>query len=141
MKHKYKLALMDMAERFGQTSEATRLKVGALLYKNDNIISMGVNGTRAGWYTNKCEDEHGVSTAAVRHAEAAALDKLRRSHETSIGATLFCSHACCLNCAVEIAEAGITKVYYRHQYKNDDGIAYLTNAGIEVEQLGTELEY
>lgn len=135
MKPKYKLALMDMAERFGQTSEATRLKVGALLYKNDNIISLGVNGTRAGWYTNKCEDADGVTKNEVRHAEVAALDKLRRSHETSLGAVLFCSHACCLNCAVELVEAGITKVYYRHTYRNEDGIAYLTNAGIEVEQL------
>lgn len=135
MKPKYKLALMDMAERFGQTSEATRLKVGALLYKNDNIISLGVNGTRAGWYTNKCEDADGVTKNEVRHAEVAALDKLRRSHETSLGAVLFCSHACCLNCAVELVEAGITKVYYRHTYRNEDGIAYLTNAGIEVGQL------
>lgn len=135
MKPKYKLALMDMAERFGQTSEATRLKVGALLYKNDNIISLGVNGTRAGWYTNKCEDANGVTKNEVRHAEVAALDKLRRSHETSLGAVLFCSHACCLNCAVELVEAGITKVYYRHTYRNEDGIAYLTNAGVEVEQI------
>lgn len=135
MKEKYKLALMDMAERFGQTSEATRLKVGALLYKNDNIISMGVNGTRSGWHTNKCEDENGNTTPHVRHAEVAALDKLRKSNETSIGATLFCSHACCLNCAVELVEAGVSKVYYRHHYRNLDGLSYLDSHGVVCEQI------
>lgn len=45
MKQKYLLALMDMTERFGLTSEAKRLQVGASIVKNGSIISLGVNGT------------------------------------------------------------------------------------------------
>lgn len=130
MKEKYLQALMDMACRFGETSEATRLKVGSLLYKNDNIIALGTNGTRAGWHTNKCEDETGQTTQAVRHSEIACLDKLRKSTETSIGATLFVSHCPCLACSVELVEAGIEQVFYRHDYRSSDGIEYLKKHGI-----------
>lgn len=135
LKEKYKLAIMDMAERFGQTSEATRLKVGAILYKNDNIISTGVNGTPAGYHTNICEGEDGKTLSVVKHAEVNALDKLRRSHENSIGATLFCSHAPCLNCSLQLVESGIKKVYYRHTYRNTEGLEYLRSNDIDVEQI------
>ena len=123
---------MDMTCRFGETSQSTRLKVGAMLMKDGNPISWGVNGTRAGWHTNVCEDAQGNTTPAVRHAEIAALDKLRRSSETSVGATLFISHSPCLPCAVEIVEAGIIEVFYRHEYRDSSGIDYLTEKGITV---------
>ena len=132
MKDKYLSAFMDMTERFGLTSESTRLKVGAMLLKDGNIISLGTNGTRSGWYTNKCEDESGRTTPEVRHAEIAALDKLRRSSETSLGATLLVSHACCLPCAIELVESGISKVIYRHEYRTDEGLKYLKSKGVVV---------
>lgn len=121
---------MDMACRFGETSESTRLKVGSLLYKNDNIIALGTNGTRSGWHTNNCEDESGHTTEAVRHSEIACLDKLRKSHETSVGAILVVSHCPCLPCSVELVEAGIERVFYRHDYRSDLGIQYLKKHGI-----------
>lgn len=133
MKSKYKIAIMAMAKEFAKTSEAKRLKVGAILFKNDNIIALGVNGTRAGWYTNECEDEFGVTTPAVRHAEIASLDKLRKSSESSIGSVLFCTHSPCLACAVELLEAGVIKVIYEQQYRTFDGIDYLRANGVEVE--------
>ena len=135
MKEKYKLAILDMAERFGQTSEATRLKVGAILYKNDSIISLGVNGTRSGWHTNECEDENGNTTKETRHAEVACLDKLRRSHETSVGATLFTSHAPCLACSVELVEAGVVKVIYKHEYRCNEGLEYLLKHNVSIEKI------
>ncbi|MNC02962.1 tRNA-specific adenosine deaminase [compost metagenome] len=132
MKQKYLDALMDMTIRFGETSESTRLKVGAMLVKDGNPIALGVNGTRAGWHTNKCEDEQGNTTTHVRHAEVAALDKLRRSSETSEGSTLIVSHACCLPCAIEIFEAGVEKVIYKHEYRSTEGLEYLRYKGVYV---------
>lgn len=135
MKSKYKLAIMNMAKEFAKTSEANRLKVGSILYKNDNIISMGVNGTVSGWYTNECEDENGNTTPAVRHSEINCLNKLRRSSENSIGATLFVTHLPCLACAMELVEAGIVQVIYDQDYRLSDGLEYLRTNNVEVIKL------
>lgn len=135
MKQKYQEALLDMACRFGETSESARLKVGALIVKNDSIIALGVNGTPSGWPTNVCEAIDGTTAWYTRHAEKNALDKLRKSHETSVDAYIFCSHACCLPCAIEMKEAGINKFFYRHSYRDDSGVQYLQDNGISVVKI------
>lgn len=135
MKEKYKLAFMDMAVRFGQATACERRQVGALLVKDGSIISEGCNGTRAGYPSNVCEDEEGLTLPHVRHAEIAALDKLRKKHDTSIGAWLFVSTMPCLSCAIELVDAGITCVYYRVPYSKTDGIDYLIRNGVEVWQI------
>lgn len=135
MKEKYLLALMDMTERFGLTSEATRLKVGASIIKNGTIIALGVNGTYSGWETNVCEDETGATKSVVRHAEAACLDKLVTSTESASGAFMLVSHAPCLQCSLRIREAGITKVFYRNAYREDSGVQYLQANGVVVQQI------
>ena len=135
MKSKYAQALMDMTERFGQTSTAKRLQVGAMIYKNSSIISLGVNGQPPGWETEVCEDSEGKTLPTVRHSEAAALEKLYLSTETSEGAEMFISHSPCLNCSLKIVAAKIQKVYYRHEYRCSLGIDYLKKNGVEVEQL------
>ena len=132
---------MSMVEVFAKTSEATRLKVGALVVKDDAIISCGVNGTPTGWHSNICEDANGVTLHIVRHAEIAALDKLRRSTNTSTGATMFITHSPCLNCAINIADAGIVKVFYRETYRDKEGENYLLTKGVEVQQLRTLLQF
>lgn len=136
MKVKYAEALMDMAERFGQTSTATRLKVGSLIYKNGSIISLGVNGQPPGWHTEVCEDEGGSTLPTVRHSEAAALEKLYLSTETSEGAYMFISHMPCLNCSLKIVAAKIEKVYYKHPYRCTEGLEYLKKNGVIVYQIG-----
>lgn len=130
MKEKYLAAFMDMAERFGQTSAAERLKVGALLVKDDRIISLGVNGTPKGWPSEVCEGPDGQTWPHVRHAEKAALDKLRSSPESGAGSVMFVSHSPCMPCAIEIVDSGIQAVYYRHEYRSDDGIRYLQAKGV-----------
>ena len=135
MKDKYKHAFMEMATVFAQTSEANRLKVAALIVKDEKVISMGINGTIKGWYTNSCEDSNGETQWYVRHAEQAALNKLRTSHESSVGAEMFITHSPCLKCCLEIIDSGITKVYYKEEYRDNSGINLLKGRGIIVEQL------
>lgn len=136
MKKKYLDAFMKMTEVFAETSEATRLKVGACLIKNGNPIAFGINGTIPGWGTNECEDSKGNTKAdVVLHAEIQALNKLRKVNESSVGATLLVTHSCCLRCAHEIVDSGIEKVYYRHEYRTTEGLEYLKANGVEVEQL------
>lgn len=148
IKDKYKLAFMDMAERFAETSTAERLKVGALIVKNDSVIALGCNGMPPGWPTEVCEEEKRipvlypekfryelVTKPECRHAEVAALEKLWNSSETSVGAEMFVSYSPCKMCSIKIKTAGITKVYYRHNYRSDEGLQYLTDNGILVEQI------
>lgn len=126
---------MDMAEIWGRTSTSKRLGVGCLLYKNESIISLGVNGMPPKWHTEVCEDEEGLTKKECRHAEQAALQKLWNSHETAKGSIAIISHAPCLSCSIKLRTAGIVKVYYRHEYRCLDGVNYLRENGIPVEQV------
>lgn len=126
-------AYMDTAERFAQLSSAIRLKVGSVIVKDHRIISIGYNGTPAGW-DNACEDENNKTKPEVIHAEANAVTKLARDGESGKGAVLFCTHAPCIDCAKLIFGSGISKVFYRDVYKNEDGIRFLEQSNVDIEQ-------
>ncbi len=132
--NKWIAAYMDTAERFAQLSSAVRLKVGAVVVKDHRIISIGYNGMPAGW-TNVCEDENFKTKDEVIHAEANAILKLAKSNDGGDGASLFCTHAPCVQCAKLIYGAGINSVYYRNQYRNDDGIKFLEKCEVKVMQV------
>jgi dCMP deaminase len=142
MKEKLKLAYMKTAETFAELSYARRLHVGAIVVKDDRIISIGYNGMPAGW-DNDCEHwvEDGdigsgwKTKPEVLHAETNAIAKLAKSNESGLGATLFITHAPCLDCAKLIFQSGISSVFYRDSYRNTDGVTFLEKSGIEVEQL------
>ena len=143
MKQKLKLAYMKTAEIFADLSHARRLHVGAIIIKNDRIISIGYNGMPAGW-DNNCEDEiqypdaNGVTLKTkpeVLHAETNAIAKLAKSTESGLDATMFITHAPCLDCAKLIFQSGISGVFYRDSYRSEDGVQFLKQSGITVEQL------
>lgn len=131
MKPKFIKAHMDAAEVYSQLSSAKRLQVGAVVVKNDKIISIGYNGMPAGW-TNECEDEDGNTKPEVLHAEANAITKIAKSTESAEKATLFCTHAPCIDCAKLIYQSGITTVYYKSDYRSDKGIQFLKRSGVQV---------
>jgi dCMP deaminase len=151
MKQKWIDAFMDTAERFSQLSSAVRLQVGAVVVKDNRIISIGYNGMPAGW-TNECEHVVDIAKTDPRydynnftkelktkdeviHAEANAIIKLARDGESGNGSSLFCTHAPCIHCAKLIHGAGIDKVYYRHSYRDDDGLSFLQKCKINVEKV------
>lgn len=134
MKHKYVVAMMETAKAWAKTSEAKRLQVGAVIAQEDTIIAQGVNGTYRG-LPNTCEDLNGDTLPWVRHAEAAALDKLVRSASSAVGATMYVTHAPCINCAYRIVDSGISKVYYKTSYRSDAGLQHLEKHGVIVNKL------
>lgn len=134
MKKKWIDAFMDTAERFAQLSSAKRLQVGAVVVQDNRIISIGYNGMPAGW-TNECEGDDGKTKDEVIHAEANSIIKLARDGERAMGASIFCTHAPCIQCAKLIYGAGIKKVYYRDTYRDTYGVDFLQKCGIEVEQV------
>ena len=131
MKPKMIDAHMKVAETYAELSTAKRLHVGALVVKDNRVISIGYNGMPAGW-TNVCEDEEFKTKPEVLHAETNAIAKLARSNESGEGATMFITHAPCLDCAKLIYQAGISKVYYKNEYRANTGIEFLNKSNIEV---------
>lgn len=131
MKDKWVNAYMDTAERFSQLSYAKRLQVGAVVVKDHRIISIGYNGTPAG-FDNCCEDENHKTKSEVIHAESNAIGKLAKSNESGEDAYMFCTHAPCIDCAKLVAQSGISRLYYKHTYRNSDGLDFLNKIGVEV---------
>ena len=166
---------MKVAETFAELSSAKRLHVGAIVVKDDRIISIGYNGMPSGW-DNNCEDKEYMDQTAggwlspeeikeqwpwsqqqlpktedlpwlryrlktkpeVLHAETNAIAKLAKSTESGMGATMFITHAPCLDCAKLICQSGISSVLYRNAYRDTSGIAFLEKSGIEVKQIKEE---
>lgn len=71
----------------------------------------------------------------VRHGECNLLLNLAKSTESSKGAIIFCTHACCKHCAMDIVDSGVEKFYYRHNYRSTEGVDYLRANNVEVEQI------
>lgn len=125
---------LRMTAIWAENSYCERRKVGALLVKDKMIISDGYNGTPAG-FENVCEDENGITKPYVLHAEANAITKVARSHNSSEGATLYVTASPCIECAKLIIQAGIRRVVYRDLYRITSGIDLLKRAGVECEQI------
>ena len=138
MKTKYKLTHMRAAYLYAELSTARRLKVGALIVKDDRIVSIGYNGMPSGW-DNNCELELEDGTIKTKpevlHAESNAISKLARSSESGLDADIFVTHSPCLDCAKLIYQSGIRRVYYANAYRDDSGIAFLKASGITVEKI------
>jgi dCMP deaminase len=153
MKPKFLNAHMKSAEVYSQLSSARRLQVGCVVVKDNTIIGIGYNGMPSGW-DNDCEkrsytnidakwqylDEDGstyslVTRPEVLHAESNALAKIARSTNSSEGASVFVTHAPCLDCAKMMYQAGINSVYYRNSYRDTFGIDFLKDCNIEVKQI------
>jgi dCMP deaminase len=142
MKRKFIDAHMKAAEVYAELSSAKRLHVGCVIVKDNTIIGIGYNGMPSGW-DNVCEvikhtDFTGtvitMSKPEVLHAETNAIAKVAKSTNSTDGATMFITHAPCLDCAKLVYQSGINSVYYRDTYKNDDGLKFLEKCNIKVEK-------
>jgi dCMP deaminase len=131
---RYDKAYLRMATSWAELSHCQRKKVGALIVKDDMIISDGYNGTPSG-FDNCCENEQGETHWYVLHAEANAILKVAKSTNNAKGATLYLTLSPCKDCSKLILQAGIKRVVFVKLYKDSEGVQFLKNAGIEVEQI------
>ncbi len=129
------LRYLRMARIWAENSYCVRRQVGALIVKDQMIISDGYNGTPSG-FENVCEDEEtGRTKPYVLHAEANAITKVAKSANNCSGATLYITTSPCIECAKLIIQAGIKRVVYCDQYTCTDGVDLLGRVGIECVQL------
>lgn len=166
MKLKFRQLYRNIAREVAKMSHARRLQVGAVIVKDDRVISMGYNGMPAGW-DNDCENREYMSRDAggwlspneimerwphqedgtafqlerryalktkpeVLHAESNAIAKLAKSNDSGLGADLFVTHAPCMECSKLIFQSGISRVFYGQDYRDDSGIKFLKQSGVEV---------
>jgi dCMP deaminase len=160
MKPKFIKAHMEVANVYAQLSSAERLKVGAVIVKDDTIIGIGYNGMPSGW-NNICEKkEYAPSNAEdsldsdeikkrwpltegkknyslvtkheVIHAESNAISKVAKSTNSTEGSHMYVTHAPCIHCAKLIHQAGISRVFYKEIYRNDDGLKFLEKCNVKV---------
>ena len=139
---------MRVAEVYSEVSSARRLQVGCVIVKNNTIIGIGYNGMPSGW-DNNCENEIGEvingankiveirlkTKPEVLHAESNALAKVARSTNSSEGATLYVTHAPCLECSKLIYQSGINSVFYRNEYRDSAGINFLNKCEVHVNKI------
>ena len=126
---------LRMARIWSENSYCVRRKVGALIVKDQMIISDGYNGTPSG-FDNVCENSDGLTFPYVLHAEANAITKVARSNNSSDGATLYVTASPCLECSKLIIQAGIKRVVYSELYRITDGLDLLKSAGVETVFVG-----
>jgi dCMP deaminase len=166
MKAKFQKLYNNIAREVAKMSHARRLQVGAVIVKDDRVISMGYNGMPAGW-DNDCELREYMSGDAggwlspveimenwpyqedetsfqlerryrlktrpeVLHAESNAIAKLAKSNDSGDGADIFVTHAPCMECSKLIFQSGIRRVYFSQDYRDDSGIKFLKQSGVEV---------
>ena len=141
---------INVAELCSQNSKAIRLKVGAVLVKDQQIISDGFNGTPSG-FENECETCKHIETCKndcsccnnkelitkpyVIHAESNCLMKSLKNGNSTDGATIYVTHAPCVECSKQIIQSGVKRVVYKNLYKTLDSVNLIIRANINVERI------
>ena len=125
---KYDQLYINLCHEIACQSHDAEVKVGSLIEKDGTIISMGWNGMPTGM-RNETRSYTGATNPEVLHAEANALTKLAKAGGGSDGATLYCTHSPCFECAKLILQAGIKRVVYTHDY-DTKAILFLKERGI-----------
>ena len=126
---------MNITKEVATLSHCVRFKVGAVLVKDGNIISMGYNGTPAGM-DNCCERDN-VTVPHVIHGEVNAILKAAKTGTSVNGGTLYLTLSPCLDCSKLILQSGIKRVVYLTAYRNLEGVDFLKQF-ISVEQYDTK---
>lgn len=148
---------MKIAEVTSGLSYAKRLQVGAVIVKENKILATGYNGMPSGWenvcetleetydvrdthycndwtYDNESKKYSRLKTKPeVLHAETNAIAKVAQSTESSHGATLFCTHAPCIECAKLIYQSGISSLWFKEYYRDEKGLNFLKLGNINVQ--------
>jgi dCMP deaminase len=137
MYNKYDVAYLKMALEWAKLSYCKRKQVGALIVKDRTIISDGYNGTPSG-FENCCEDENNQTKWYVLHAEANAILKISRSTQSCEGATLYLTLSPCKECSKLIFQSGIKRVVYIQDYSDNEGLAFLKDAGVEILKISKQ---
>lgn len=127
---------LDLARNIGDNSKCCRAKVGAILVKDNRIISTGYNGKPSGWNDEVCSDECNGCKETI-HAEINTIIFAAKNGISTKDCVLYVTHSPCEHCCLAIIQAGIKEVFFEELYVSDSsdglkGIEMLLKAGIKV---------
>ena len=135
---------MANAELISKRSTCDRAFVGAILVKDNRIIATGYNGgvsetDNCNEVGHKMEDGHCIRTV---HAEMNALIQCAKEGISTKGIEIYVTHFPCLPCTKAILQAGVKKIYYLNDYRNNEyAMELIKHVGVEVEQVQLEPKY
>ena len=149
---KYIQLFCKTARLFAEMSTCARLKVGAVVVKDNRIISTGFNGVPKGFkhcdesfkgktqYATFDQQHKEFSAKYELHAEQNAIIYAAKNGLSVDGCTLYVTTAPCSNCGKLIVNAGIKEVFYISEYDRDpNGPNILRDLGLTVHHvLGKE---
>ncbi len=160
MNNKYDEVMMKTAFIWSENSYATRLKVGAVLAQDGRVLLTGYNGTISktsneceevclscngnGKFQvsnlefedcNKCQGKGKITSPYLLHAEQNIIVWAARKGIPTEGTTMYITHNPCKECAKLIAGAGIKRVVYKKDYRDNKGVDFLKSLNIEVIKL------
>jgi dCMP deaminase len=130
---------MGVAILHSRLSKAKRAQVGACLVTENGTILGGVNGTPRGM-SNECENvlfdgaaRTLVTKPDVIHAELQTILKAAREGVSCIGATVYVTLSPCIQCSAMLIQAGVKRVVYLQQYRDDSGVKLLQESNVVVQ--------
>lgn len=133
--HEY---FMNIADQVATRSTCGRKHVGAVIVRDRTILSTGYNGSLRG--APHCDDaghdmenDHCVRTV---HAEANAIAQAAKQGVRIDLAEIYVTASPCLNCFKLVANAGITKIYYKEFYRDERITEYAKQAGVKLVYMG-----
>lgn len=135
---------MAIAKIVATRSNCDRLQSGAVLVKNNRIISTGYNGAAPGLET--CDEvghlmEEGHCVRTIHGEHNAILQAAVISGANTKGAIMYTKYNPCIHCSKYVVAAGIQKVVYGKVYRNSKAVEFLQEAGVEVEQYTRSEEW
>lgn len=124
----------EIVQVTAKRSPCDRLQVGCLLVKDNRIVSQGYNGFLPGCeHQSIMRDGHEQATV---HAEQNAISDCARRGVSCENCTAYITHYPCIICCRIILAAGIKKIKYINDYRNDDLVKYFTRMmGVLIEQI------
>ena len=133
---------MSMAELASKRSSCLRRQVGAVIVKDNQVLSTGYNGAPKGmanWSDlNEClREKLGIPSGERHelcravHAENNAITQCAVNGVSCKGGTLYVTASPCIMCAKQIINAGITRIVTKEMYPDDMGKEMLKESGIE----------
>lgn len=135
--HEY---FMNIAEQVATRSTCSRKNVGAVIVRDKTILSTGYNGSLRGAphcdeVGHDIENDHCVRTV---HAEANAVAQAAKHGIQIDQSEIYVTASPCLNCFKLIANAGITKIYYKEFYRDERITEYAKLAGVKLVYMGKQ---